>query len=164
MKKLGKPSKAELKKWDKILKDSGFDDIEYRMPDGTVSDLLKRPSTTHGMQIADKYDTTLEKYSRAGQLLHSGRIPVEDVPFWELYCEGNSIRKIGDILGTGYNPARRSINRTLILLNTYINECVIEEAAEPSEWQYAEDLNPWGTYDDEIDDLAYDEEYSELKF
>lgn len=164
MKKLRKPSVAELKKWDKILKESGFKDIEYRLKDGSVSDLLSRPSNTLGKDIADKYDERLETSLYSGRLLHSGRIPEEDYKIWELHCEGLSIRAICGELDLKFEPVRLSVKRTTKLLNTYIKECEAENPREVSEsWEYQDDLNPWGYHDDEEEFLDEDD-YKELKF
>ena len=86
-----KKFKALKAKWDKLLANSGFKDIE------TADGLIKRPASSNFVTFYDpiKMETKQEYYRLAGQFLHDHKFadPVEQL-IWTYHSEGMSIRNI----------------------------------------------------------------------
>lgn len=76
-------------KWDKKLKDSGFEDIEQR--DGN----LKRWSLDKTVFQRERDSAKEEYYRLAGHFLYDHEFESEkDRKVWELHAEGNSLNTI----------------------------------------------------------------------
>lgn len=98
------------KEWYKKLKDRGFVDIEYFDNKMEPKDLLlgsskfRQEQTTQTVEQEEEanllYEGTYEYYARARALLHNITfIKEKDKIVWEMFSEGESLRKIGKQVG-----------------------------------------------------------------
>src|SRR5271166_6561839 len=103
------PSEKLKAKWNKKLKDSGFEDIEnidgtlkpevdYRSMDSTRGDIL--------------HDGRQEYYSVAQEYLNRGKFAtLQDYTIWKLHSEGMSYRDIGNELKLTFYKVRSAIKK-----------------------------------------------------
>lgn len=104
------------KKWDQILQESGFRDIERYYADGRPYPTIYKHDFGAGNRKIDpvKYEEVSEYYRLARQFLHdySFESPKEK-KIWELHSDGLSYRKIIRNLGLNCCPATlgKRINR-----------------------------------------------------
>lgn len=97
-------------KWDKKLKDSGFNDAEQR--DGN----LKTWSSVYRLKHSDTtLEAKVEYYRAAGHFLYEYEFSVFEKKVWELHVQGISMRNIVKVLKERENmhTYRRKVHETV---------------------------------------------------
>jgi hypothetical protein len=91
--------------WYKKLKESGFEDIEYR--DGQL-----KAETKRGKQFIEMRESSYDFYDIASSFLEKGEFDHElDRKIWELFCDGISIRNSAKTLHTYKFKVHTTINK-----------------------------------------------------
>lgn len=87
-------------KWDKKLKDSGFEDIENK--DGSLK------SSTDPRTIATAMrDGRAEYYNQAGNFLNTFSFPKpKEQLIWYMHCNGDAFRYIAKVVGVTFYEVR----------------------------------------------------------
>lgn len=120
-----KELKKQQKVWYKKLKESGFEDIEYFDKDMEPKHLLRggskfSPLTNEqensmnysSVGILNEYEATVSYYDKARSLLHT--IPFKNEQerlIWEMYSEGEAVRKIGKVVGFSHPKVLKIIKQ-----------------------------------------------------
>lgn len=105
------------KKWDKILRENGFTDIETYYSNGRPHHMLNRPAFNGGgahTPSPEKFQEVSEYYRLARHFLYDYSFStLEEKQIWELHADGVSYRNIISRLGLSVCPATlgKRINR-----------------------------------------------------
>jgi hypothetical protein len=97
-----KPPKQLQNKWSKILKDSGFVDIENNK--GNIKEWSRSLFQKKGQYLTEltKQSAKQDYYRLAGHFLYEFTNFTEaNKPLWDMHSQGMSIREISKVTGVG---------------------------------------------------------------
>lgn len=102
--------------WYNVLKDEGFCDIEKLLDNGHLSFFIKRPAVHKRNTFNNhyRYEDTLYFYRLASWFLHDYEFrETIDKQIWELFCEGKTMRQIGDAVSLSVRSIHTKIHKII---------------------------------------------------